>query len=253
MKLRLILLPTASLAAMLAIWELAVFGFDIPAYLLPAPSRVWSAAVDIAAVLPRHVIATLLTVLSGFALSTAISILLGVGLSVNKTVSEALYPLLVFANAVPVIAVAPIIVVMFGTGLESRLVITLMVCFFPIMVATATGILDTPKEFLDLGKSTGASFGTELFTIRMPHAAPFIFSGLKIGITLSVIGAVVGEFITSQKGLGFLIVSATTNFDLAQAIASVVALALMSVVLYQIVQQVQKIWLPWSIKAESMT
>lgn len=253
MKLRLILLPTASLAAMLAIWELVVFGFDIPAYLLPAPSRVWAAAVDIAAVLPRHITATLLTVLSGFALSTAISIPLGVGLSINKTVSEALYPLLVFANAVPVIAVAPIIVVMFGTGLESRLVITLLVCFFPIMVATATGILDTPKEFLDLGKSTGASFGTELLTIRMPHAAPFIFSGLKIGITLSVIGAVVGEFITSQKGLGFLIVSATTNFDLAQAIASVVALALMSVVLYQIVQQVQKFWLPWSIKAESMT
>ena len=237
---------------MLALWELAVIILEIPAYLLPAPSRVWSAAVDIAAVLPRHILATLVTVLSGFALSTAISIPLGVGLSINKTVSEALYPLLVFANAVPVIAVAPIIVVMFGTGLESRLVITLMVCFFPIMVATATGILDTPREYLDLSKSTGASFGTEL-TIRMPHAAPFIFSGLKIGITLSVIGAVVGEFITSQRGLGFLIVSATTNFDLAQAIASVVALALMSVVLYQIVQQVQKIWLPWSIKAESMT
>ena len=253
MNLRLIVLPTASLAAMLALWELAVIVLEIPAYLLPAPSRVWSAAVDIAAVLPRHILATLVTVLSGFALSTAISIPLGVGLSINKTVSEALYPLLVFANAVPVIAVAPIIVVMFGTGLESRLVITLMVCFFPIMVATATGILDTPREYLDLSKSTGASFGTELLTIRMPHAAPFIFSGLKIGISLSVIGAVVGEFITSQRGLGFLIVSATTNFDLAQAIAAVVVLALMSVVLYQIVQQTQKIWLPWSIKAESMT
>lgn len=253
MSLRLILLPVASLAAMLVCWEVAVRVLDVPAYLLPAPSRVWTAAVELGPALPPHILATLVTVLSGFVLSAAISIPLGVCLSINKTVSEALYPLLVFANAVPVIAVAPIIVVMFGTGLESRLVTTLMVCFFPIMVATATGILDTPREYIDLGKSTGASFRTQLLTIRMPHAAPFIFSGLKIGISLSVIGAIVGEFITSQKGLGFLIVSATTNFDLAQAIAAVVVLALMSVVLYQVVQQVQRIWLPWSIKAESMT
>lgn len=120
------------------------------------------------------------------------------------------------------------------------------------MLATATGILDTPKEFLDLSTSTGAGFMTSLMTIRMPNAIPFIFSGLKIGITLSVIGAVVGQFITSNRGLGYLIVSSTTNFDLAQAMFAVAVLAIMNVVLFQGVQVMQRFWFPWSIKAQEM-
>lgn len=252
MPFRPVLLPVLSLAILLGIWEFCVWLFAVPVYLLPAPSSIWASAVEISGAFPKHIGATLYTVLAGFLVSVAIAIPLGVGISVNRLASEAFYPLLVFANAIPVIAVAPIIVVMFGTGLESRLIINVLVCFFPIMVATATGILDTPRSYLDLSKSTGARFLTELLMIRMPHAAPFIFSGLKIGITLSVIGAVVGEFITSQQGLGYLIVSATTNFDLAQAMASVIVLALMSVILFQAVQYTQRIWLPWSIKSNSI-
>lgn len=252
MALRPIILPIISLAILLLIWELYVWLFELPAYLLPPPSAIWESGASIIGAVPIHVWATLYTVLAGFLVSVTIAIPLGILISVNRLASEAIYPLLVFANAVPVIAVAPIIVVMLGTGIESRLVINFLVCFFPIMVATATGVLDTPKDYLDLSKSTGASFMTGLLTIRMPHAIPFIFSGLKIGITLSVIGAVVGEFITSNRGLGYLIVSATTNFDLAQAMFAVVVLAFMSVILFQVVQFAQKFWFPWSIKASSI-
>jgi NitT/TauT family transport system permease protein len=252
MQFRQIALPATSLIALLLIWQLAVALFKVPIYLLPAPIDVWLAGAKIAPTLPKHLLATLTTVTLGFALSVSLSVPLGIGLSINRAASEAVYPLLIFANAVPVIAVAPIIVVIFGVGLGSRLIIALMVCFFPITVATATGVLDTPREYLDLSRATGASFSTELLMIRLPHAAPFIFSGLKIGISLSVIGAVVGEFITSQEGLGYLIVSATTNFDLPQAIAAVVVLAMMSVILYQIILMVQRSWLPWSIKASSI-
>lgn len=252
MPYRSILLPVTSLLILLAVWEICVWLFAVPVYLLPAPSAIWAAAYEIAGAFPKHIAATLYTVLAGFFVSVAIAIPLGVGISVNRLASEALYPLLVFANAIPVIAVAPIIVVMFGTGIESRLIINFLVCFFPIMVATAAGVLDTPKAYLDLSRASGAGFFQELMTIRMPHAVPFVFSGLKIGITLSVIGAVVGEFITSQSGLGYLIVSATTNFDLAQAMAAVVVLALMSVVLFQAVQVIQRVWLPWSIKANAI-
>lgn len=237
---------------MLLLWQAVTVLFDVPVYLLPAPSDIWAAATKLAPVLPRHIWATLSTVILGFFVSVAVSVPLGIGISINRLISEGLYPLLVFASAVPVIAVAPIIVVIFGTGMESRLIITLMVSFFPIMIATATGVLDTPREFLDLSRSTGADFLKELWTIRLPHAAPFIFSGLKIGITLSVIGTVVGEFITSSQGLGYLIISATTNFNISQAMAAVVVLALVSVTLYQVIQQGQRIWLPWSIKANSM-
>jgi NitT/TauT family transport system permease protein len=251
-RLQTILLPAASLAILLLIWQFVVRALAIPSYLLPAPSDIWQAAVSIAGVLPLHLAATLFTVLAGFLLSVIVAIPLGVAISINRIVSGAVYPLLVFANAVPVIAVAPIIVVIFGTGIESRLIIDLMVAFFPIMVATATGILDTPRDYLDLSKAAGGTFMTELLTIRMPHAAPFIFSGLKVGIMLSVIGAVVGEFITSQRGLGYLIIDSTTNFDLPRAMAAVVVLALMSVVLYLGVQWIQRLWLPWSIKATSI-
>jgi NitT/TauT family transport system permease protein len=237
---------------MLLLWQTVTMFFEVPVYLLPAPSDIWIAGTKLAPVLPRHIWATLSTVIVGFIVSVAVSVPLGIGISINRFVSEGLYPLLVFASAVPVIAVAPIIVVIFGTGMESRLIITLMVSFFPIMIATATGILDTPRDYLDLSRSTGASFLKELWTIRLPHAAPFIFSGLKIGITLSVIGTIVGEFITSSQGLGYIIISATTNFNVPQAMASVVVLALVSVSLYQVIQQSQRIWLPWSIKANSM-
>lgn len=252
MPFRSILLPIISLTVLIVIWEICTVVFSMPVYLLPAPSSIWTAGWGIASVFPVHIWTTLYTVLAGFFVSVAIAIPLGVAISINKVASEAFYPLLIFANAIPVIAIAPNIVVMFGTGLESRLVINFLVCFFPIMVATATGELDTPKDYLDLSKATGSSFLTEMMTIRMPHASPFIFSGLKIGMTLSVIGAVVGEFITSQRGLGYLIISATTNFDLPQAMAAVVVLAFMSVVLYQCVQYIQRIWLPWSIKANAM-
>lgn len=247
-----IVLPAASLTILLVLWQVLVRVLAIPPYLLPAPSDIWQAGIAIVGAWPVHLAATLLTVLAGFMLSVVVAIPLGVSISINRIVSDAVYPLLVFANAVPVIAVAPIIVVIFGTGLESRLIINLMVSFFPIMIATATGILDTPRDYLDLSRATGGSFMTELLTIRMPHAVPFIFSGLKIGIMLSVIGAVVGEFITSQRGLGYLIIDSTTNFDLPRAMAAVVVLALMSVVLYLAVQGIQRLWLPWSIKATSM-
>jgi NitT/TauT family transport system permease protein len=252
MPFRSILLPIISLTALILIWEICTWLFAIPAYLLPAPSGIWAAGWEIAGVFPKHIWATLYTILAGFVVSVIIAIPLGIVISINKVASEAFYPLFVFANAIPVIAVAPIIVVMFGTGIESRLVINFLVCFFPIMVATATGVLDTPKDYLDLSRTAGSSFLMEMLTIRMPHAAPFIFSGLKIGMTLSVIGAVVGEFITSQQGLGYLIVSATTNFDLPQAMASVIVLAFISVILYQSVQYIQRVWLPWSIKANAM-
>lgn len=251
-RLQPIVLPAISLAALLLLWQVLVRALGIPPYLLPAPSDIWQAGMAIAGAWPVHLAATLLTVLAGFLLSVIVAIPLGVAISINRIASDAVYPLLVFANAVPVIAVAPIIVVIFGTGLESRLIINLMVSFFPIMIATATGILDTPRDYLDLSRAAGGSFMTELLTIRLPHAAPFIFSGLKIGIMLSVIGAVVGEFITSQRGLGYLIIDSTTNFDLPRAMAAVVVLALMSVVLYLSVQWVQQLWLPWSIKATSI-
>jgi NitT/TauT family transport system permease protein len=251
-NIRRILLPLAALVMLLAVWQAAAVLFDVPSYLLPAPTAILAAGYAIRGAIVIHTLVTLETILAGFAVSVIVAIPLGIAVSINRIVSEALYPLLIFTHAIPIIAVAPIIVVVAGTDLPARLLIVLLIAFFPIMVATITGILDTPADMVELARATGASFADELTTVRLPYAMPFIFGGLKVGITASVIGAVVGEFVTAQRGLGYLVIQATTMFNIPMAMAAVVILAIMSVVLYQLVTVAQRVLVPWSIKAESL-
>jgi NitT/TauT family transport system permease protein len=242
------LLPFIAFVALLALWQALVRGLHVPAFIMPAPTDIGRAILELAPVIPLNIFATLSVVLIGFALSVCVSLPLGILLALSSTASQAIYPLLVFMNAVPIIAIAPIIVVMLGTGIEARLLITFLVVFFPVTVAVTAGVIDTPREYLDLSRAVENGFLKELWTIRLPHATPFIFSGLKIGISLSTIGTVVAEFITSQRGLGYLIITNTTNFDLPRAIAAVTILATVSVILYQIVQYAQRRLCPWSEK-----
>lgn len=251
MKPSALLPPLIAAALLILLWEWLIRLFEVPAYLMPAPSRIWAEMVEMAPFLWPHVETTLAEVVFGFLFSCLIAIPLGILIALSRLMSRTLYPILIFLNAVPVLAVAPIIVVMLGTGMEARLVIILMVAFFPVMVATIAGLLDTPQAFVDLGRTVGNALWRDLLTIRLPHAAPFIFSGLKIGMSLSVIGAVVGEFITAQRGLGYLIISSTTNFDLARAMAAVVILALLSVALLQAIQLLQRLVTPWSAATRS--
>ncbi len=123
-----------------------------------------------------------------------------------------------------------------------------LIAFFPIMVATATGILDTPDEMLDLAETTGASRLDTIFTVQLPYAVSTIFGGLRIGITVAVVGAVVSEFVSSDLGLGYLVVSSTTHFDIPMAMASVILLAVMSLLLYQMVGVAQRSWFSHSIR-----
>lgn len=251
MKLSALLPPLLSATLLILLWEALIRLFHVPAYLMPAPSRIWSELVEMLPFLWPHVKTTMGEIFFGFAFSCLIAIPLGIVIALSRLMSRTLYPILIFLNAVPVLAVAPIIVVMLGTGMEARLIIILMVAFFPVMVATIAGVLDTPQALIDLGQTVGNSLWRDLVTIRLPHAAPFIFSGLKIGMSLSVIGAVVGEFITAQRGLGYLIISSTTNFDLARAMAAVVILALLSVALLQAIQLLQRLITPWSVSSRN--
>lgn len=154
--------------------------------------------------------------------------------------------LIVFAHAIPVIALAPIIVLSLGPGMAARVVVVVLISFFPILVSTVTGLRATPTEMLELAKVAGSSRLQSLLTVELPGAVPYIFNGLRIGISTAVIGGVVGEFVSSDNGLGYLVVHSTTNFDVPRAMASVAILALMSVILYQSVEWIQKLLFPWS-------
>lgn len=220
--------------------------FALPVYLLPAPSLIWVESVAIADTITTHTLATLHTVIVGFVVSIVISLPLAVLLTSSPYVSAALYPLLVLTQSIPKVALAPILVVMLGATELPRIIITFLVAFFPLVIAVAVGLLAVPSDLLELGRSYKASKLQELYRIRLPYAIPFIFSGLKVAIALSVVGAVVGEFVNADQGLGYLIISATAFFRTPVAFGALILLSVMGVVLFQAVVIAERVLFPWS-------
>ena len=241
-----VLLPIGVFVVLLMVWEAAVELFDIPVYLLPAPSVVWTDSVALAGTMGEHTLATLSTVVVGFIISIAISLPLAVFMTSSPVISSAVYPLLVLTQSIPKVALAPILVVMLGANELPRLVITFLVTFFPLVIAIAIGLMAVPAELIELGRSFKASKFQELYRIRLPYAVPFIFSGLKVAIALAVVGAVVGEFVNADKGLGYLIITATAFFKTPVAFGALILLSVMGIVLFQVVVIIERIFFPWS-------
>jgi len=238
--------PVLAFVVLLTVWELAARLFNIPVYILPAPSVIFHEFMSFGFNFVGHAGATLKTILLGFLVSVLIAIPFGAVIASWRPFSDAVFPLIVFAHAIPVIALAPIIVLSLGPGMAARVVVVVLISFFPILVSTVTGLRATPTEMLELAKVAGSSRLQSLLTVELPGAVPYIFNGLRIGISTAVIGGVVGEFVSSDNGLGYLVVHSTTNFDVPRAMASVAILALMSVILYQSVEWIQKLLFPWS-------
>ncbi|MBI4182423.1 MAG: ABC transporter permease [Proteobacteria bacterium] len=234
------------MVVLIGVWEGAVDLFRIPVYLLPAPSAIWSDSVAIAGTVAGHTAATLHTVLVGFVVSFAISLPLAVLLTSSPYVSNALYPLIVLTQSIPKIALAPILIVILGANELPRIVITFLVAFFPLVIAIATGMLTVPPELIELGRSYKASRLQELYRIRLPYAVPFIFGGLKVAIALAVVGAVVAEFVNADKGLGYLIITATAFFQVPVAFGALILLSVMGIVLFQAVVIIERVFFPWS-------
>jgi len=241
-------LPVATFLIILAIWEVGTRAFGVPTYILPAPSRIAAGfqVIEISRWF-EHIWATLRVALLGFGFAILISLPIAIGLAKSRILSRAFYPLLVVIQSVPIVAVAPIIIVVLGTDDAPRIVITFMISFFPLVVSMTTGLLATPPELIELSRSLRASQWREVSQIRLPYATPYIFSGLKISITLAVIGAVVAEFVAAEKGLGYFIQFSTSMFKLPQAWFGLVVLVALSLSLFQAVSLVQRVFYPWSL------
>lgn len=248
-----IFLPLAVFIVLLIIWETAVQFFKIPVYLLPAPSIIWTDTFAIASTINSHTLATLSTVVVGFLVSFVISLPLAVLMTSSPLIASSIYPLLVLTQSIPKVALAPILVVMLGANELPRLVITFLVAFFPLVIAITVGLMAVPDELIELGRSLKASKLQELYRIRLPYAVPFIFSGLKVAITLAVVGAVVGEFVNADKGLGYMIITATAFFKTPVAFGCLVLLSIMGVVLFQIIVIIERIFFPWSAANQETT
>lgn len=238
--------PLACLVVLFAVWEASVWGFEVPRYILPAPSAIWTAAVENSGMLAGHTLATTRTVLLGFGASILLSLPIAVAITSSATMANTIYPVLVLTQSIPKVALAPILVVILGANELPRVVITFLVAFFPLVLATAAGLKAAPPELLELGRACRASRWKELMRIRLPYAVPFIFSGLKAAITLSVVGAVVAEFVNADQGLGYLIVTATAFFQVPLAWSALIILSILGIALFQIISLIERVVFPWA-------
>jgi NitT/TauT family transport system permease protein len=244
--LKAILGATATLVALVILWEVLVRHFQVPAWLLPSPSLIGQAMVEWRSELVGHSIVTLYETLVGFALAIAISIPLAVAVVYSRFLQNTIYPILLALQSMPKVAIAPLLALWIGFGTLPKIVVVFLVCFFPIIVATTSGLTAVPTSLMDLIRSLSASPLQTFVKIRFPTAMPHIFVGLKIAITFAVIGAVIGEFVGSESGLGYLILVSTSQSRTPLAFGSLVLLTIMSIVLYYAIALIERIAVPWA-------
>lgn len=238
--------------ALLVLWQWSVVAFDIKPYLLPTPVAVAETFVTslFDGSFLRHGWVTLQEVLYGFAGGSAAAVILGVAVARWKLVERTLYPLIVALQTIPKVALAPIIVTWLGFGMGSKVLTAALLAFFPVLVNSITGLLTGDRERMDLMRSLQANPWQELRYVRLPSALPYIFAGLRIAIVFSVIGAIVGEFVGAEAGLGYLIRASQTNLDAATTFAVIVVLSIMGLVLHSLVKFAERRLVFWQ-KADS--
>ncbi len=215
------LAPIALSCLLLAAWEAEVRLGRVNALILPAPSQVLVAASQNVGVLGRAISITMLEAVLGFAVATVSAMMLAVVFVRSRSVKAALYPYAIVLKATPIIAVAPLVVLWAGNGLLSKVVLAALVAFFPVLVTAVQGLAAVDEEVLDLMRSVDASWWTVLWRIRVPGSLPYVFSGLRVGSTLSVVGAVIGEFTGATEGAGHLITVSSYYLDTPLMFAAV--------------------------------
>lgn len=237
--------PLAGAALVVALWWAVCVIWKMPAAVLPTPMDVVRAIGTHWPALLSEGWITFKATLYGFALALILGIPIAVAVSLFRWAHDMFYPLLVALQSVPKVALAPILLVWLGTGIESKLAIAWLVAFFPIIVDTAAGLQSTPKELLELSRSLRSSRWQTFRMVQFPAALPFVVTGAKVAVTLSVIGAVIGEFIGASEGLGFLLLSATSQINTPLAFAALFGLSLLGVAAYLLVVAAERALAPW--------
>lgn len=239
--------------ALLFIWEMANRVFEVPAYLLPPPSAIVQDIMANSAKLLANFATTLQEVLAGFVIGVVVSLVIGVLIVSMSFFERLVYPALVAFQAIPKVALAPILVVWFGFGPTSKVMLGFVSAMFPIVVNTVIGLKQTHPEMVHLMRSLGASSLQTFLKIRLLAAAPYIFGGFKVGITLAVVGAVVGEFIASNSGLGYMLLVANNSFQITTMFSVVVVLSVMSIGLYYLIELIEILLLPRPLRRKENT
>jgi NitT/TauT family transport system permease protein len=242
-------LPALGLAAVvLVIWEAAVRLFNIPQFVIPAPSAIAVALFEQRVALASASKATAIEVLFGFVLAALVGIVVALAIVRFERFGKALYPLVVLFQTVPKVALAPIFILWFGYDLAPKIVLIVVIAFFPVAIDMLAGLQSVEPSFVALMRSVGASRGEILRRVRIPHSLPHLMAGLKVAITFSVIGAIVGEFAGASAGLGYVIQFASTQLETPLVFAALIVVSVLGLVFYYLVEFAEYLLVPWSPK-----
>ncbi len=237
--------PLLLLGALLALWQLAAWGLAVPRWILPSPAQIARAGAQTWRLLAWHSAQTALETGLGLVLAIGSGLALAVAVDLSATLRRVLYPLLVASQTVPIMALAPLLVIWFGYGTAPKAVVVGLVCFFPIAVATADGLRAADPELLALLRSMGATRGQIFRKVRLPGALPGFFSGLRIAITYSVVGAIIGEWVGAGRGLGVYMIRSSNSFLTDRVFAAIAVTSLLSIALFLAVSALERLALPW--------
>jgi NitT/TauT family transport system permease protein len=235
-------------AAVLVVWELAVRLFNIPQFVIPAPTAIAVALFEQRAALATASKATAVEVLFGFVLAALVGVAVALAIVRFERFGKALYPLVVLFQTVPKVALAPIFILWFGYDLAPKIVLIVVIAFFPVAIDMLAGLQSVEPSFVALMQSVGASRGEILRRVRIPHSLPHLMAGLKVAITFSVIGAIVGEFAGASAGLGYVIQFASTQLDTPLVFAALIVVSVLGLVFYYLVEFAERLLVPWSAK-----
>lgn len=224
--------PTIFLVASLASWEILVRLLQIPVYVLPGPIAIIRSLVQNSNTISINLQTTVLESVLGFLLGSFVGLLLGISIAESKLMARVLLPYIVGSNAIPIVAVAPLVVLWFGHGLWSKVIVSAFLCFFPLCINAYKGLSETPEILHDLFTIYGASRWEFTIKARFPHAAPFLFAGAKLNATFAVIGAIVAEFIGATSGLGFGMLNASYDLDVPRLWAQLVIAVILGMAFY---------------------
>jgi len=230
------------LLAIFMAWEVLARVLAVPHFILPTPSVIFSAFLGLQPTIGRHVIVTVVEIVLGFLVGSGLGILLGIAMAQSSLLERMLYPLTVAVKVIPILAIAPLLILWFTSGLPSKIAVTTIIVFFPVLVNTATGLKAVDSSFLDLMKSLSATGSQIFFQVRLPTALPYIFASLKVSITLAVTGAVVGEYVAAKEGLGFLSLLYTSFIRTADVFVVVGILAFLGIIFFGAVIAVEQVF-----------
>lgn len=245
-------MPWLFITAVLIVWELAAVAFQVPNFLLPRPSVIAVTLYDKFEPIASNSWDTLVRTIFGFALAVVLGALLGIAIGSSRLIYRGLYPVLIGFNSIPKVAVVPVFVIWFGSGAIPAILTAFLVSFFPISVNVATGLATVEPELLDVLRSLGARKRQILLKVGLPRSLPYFFASLKIAITLAFVGTIISETVAGSRGIGYLMMAATSNFDTPLVFAGLIVIAILGIVMYALFAVIEQRMTFWAQRGDGL-